>query len=169
MLQGACIDADILLAGETLFLFPAVPDYVYASRFPRKSVYTGCYEKKHFRIAEANKTPEWQTEPPKPTDSIECQVIYYAKLIWCWEHSKKMIDQTYFVIARGSGSHVDVYENKELKGMMGCFPIHWFENFNLVEQETEMEKTEIASDQVVEEDIFDEPEQPRFFEQMKLF
>ncbi|OES45253.1 hypothetical protein [Domibacillus iocasae] len=169
MLQGACVDPEIFPASETFFLFPAGTDYVYASRFPQKSAHIGCYEKKNFHIKEVNETPEWQPEPPKRADAIECQVIYSAKLIWCWEHSKKMIDQTYFVIARGSGSHVDVYANVDLTNMRGCFPIHWFENFGLVDQETEIEKIETVSDQVVKEDIFDVPEEPALFEQMKLF
>lgn len=144
MLQGKCLYPDILPTYETFYLFPDGNDLVYASRFPRKGAHTGCYEKKHFDIKEINETSERKPEPPKRTDSIECQAIYSAKLIWCWEHSKEMVGKTYFVIARGSGTHVDVYETEDLKGMLACYPIHWFENF-------------------------DSPEEPVFFEQMKLF
>ncbi|MET1031463.1 hypothetical protein [Domibacillus tundrae] len=49
MLQGTCLDADILPTYETFYLFPAGTDYVYASRFPRKGAHTGYFEKKHFQ------------------------------------------------------------------------------------------------------------------------
>jgi hypothetical protein len=80
-----------------------------------------------------------------------------------------MIGQTYSVIARGSGTHVDVYENNKLKGLLGCFPVDWFEYFEAVDQPEAIEIIETASDQVVEEDIFEVPEEPALFEQMKLF
>ncbi|WP_046180370.1 hypothetical protein [Domibacillus tundrae] len=170
MLQGICSDPEILPTGETFFLFPAGTDYVYASRFPRKGAHTGCFEKKHFhKIKEVNETPEWQPEPPKRTVEIERNKIYSAKLISCGEHSKKLIDKTYFVIARGAGLHVDMYPSAELKGMLACYPVHWFGNFDLVDQETEIESVEIVPDSVMEEDIFDQPIEPEFFEQMKLF
>ncbi|MET1031601.1 hypothetical protein [Domibacillus tundrae] len=80
-----------------------------------------------------------------------------------------MIGKTYFVIARGAGLHVDMYPSAELKGMLACYPVHWFESFEAVDQPEEIESVETASDQVVEEAIFDPSEEPAFFEQMKLF
>ncbi|MET1031464.1 hypothetical protein [Domibacillus tundrae] len=112
---------------------------------------------------------EWAPERLKRTDSIECQVIYSAKLIWCWEHSKKMIGKTYFVIARGSGTHVDMYKKEDLKGILACYPVHWFESFEAVAQPKEIESMETAADPVIEEVIFDQPEELQFFEQMKIF
>lgn len=116
-----------------------------------------------------NETAEWPPEPPKKKKPIEQNVLFSAKLIWCWKCIGKQVGKTYFVIARGQGLHVDVYSNAELTNMLGCYPVHWFENFEHVGDPPVIEILEVASDQVVEENIFDQPEEPQFFEQMKLF
>ncbi|OES45832.1 hypothetical protein [Domibacillus iocasae] len=64
---------------------------------------------------------------------------------------------------------VDVYETDDLKRVLACYPVHWFEHFDLIELETKIENIETVSDQVIEEDIFDKQEEPAFFEQMKPF
>ncbi|MET1031598.1 hypothetical protein [Domibacillus tundrae] len=108
MLQGICLDSEILPVEETFFLFPVGDDLVYASGFPRKSAHTGCFQKDRFQIIEMIEPVEWPPEPTKRAVEVELNAIYTTKLIWCWKSSKKMIGQTYFVIARGSRSHVDV-------------------------------------------------------------
>ncbi|MGG3451875.1 hypothetical protein ABER98_18790 [Domibacillus aminovorans] len=62
MLQGTCINNDILLAGEAFYLFPANDDYVYVSRFLRKSAHSDCFEKKYFQIKEEIKPISWPPE-----------------------------------------------------------------------------------------------------------
>ncbi|MGG3452072.1 hypothetical protein ABER98_19865 [Domibacillus aminovorans] len=111
MLQGACIDPDILATGETIYLFPAGTDYVYTSRFPCKSTHTGCFPIDRFQAITETETSEWPPEPPKRAVEIELNEVYVAKLVWCWEASKDRCDKEYDVIARGSGSHVDYYPN----------------------------------------------------------
>ena len=169
MLQGKCLDPDILPTYETFYLFPVGNNHFYASKFPRKSAHTGCFQKKHFHIKEVNEEAEWPPEPTKRAVEVELNVIYTAKLIWCWKSSKKMLGKIYFVIARGSGSHVDVYVTEDLKGMLASYPVHWFENFDLVDRGPEIEKTETASDQAMEEEKFDDPQAPQVFEQLSLF
>ncbi|WP_018392465.1 hypothetical protein [Bacillus sp. 37MA] len=169
MLQGTCIDSDILPAGETFYLFPAGTDYVYASRFPRKSAHTGCFPIDRFKVKEEVETTEWPQEPPKRVVEIELNEVYVAKLVWCWEASKDRRDKEYYVIARGYGSHVDYYPNPELEGLLGSLPVHWFENFRHVESLQAIQSGEIATEQIPEVAIFDREESSQFIEQLSLF
>ncbi|OAH53103.1 hypothetical protein AWH48_12155 [Domibacillus aminovorans] len=169
MLQGTCIDSDVLGAGETFYLFPAGTDYVYASRFPRKSAHTGCFPIDRFKVKEEVKTSEWPPEPPKRAVGIELNEVYVAKLVWCWEASKDRCDREYYVIARGSGSHVDYYPNPELEGLLGSLPVHWFENFRLAENLHAIESGETATELIPEVAIFHEEESLQFIEQLSLF
>ncbi len=167
MLQGTCINNDILLAGEAFYLFPANDDYVYVSRFPRKSAHSDCFEKKYFQIKEEIKPISWPSEPPKRAVEIELNEVYAAKLIWCWEASKDRMDKEYYVIVRGSGSHVDYYPNPELEELFGSLPVHWFEKFIRNEAVTFMASEESVSEQAPEAVKFDE-ESSRFIEQLSL-
>jgi hypothetical protein len=169
MLQGTCLDSDILTAGETFFLFPAGTDYVYASRFPRKNAHTGCFPIDRFKVKEEVETSGWPPEPPKRVVEIELNEVYVAKLMWCWEASKDRRDKEYYVMARGSGSHVDYYSNPELKGMLGSLPVHWFENFERVEEGSVLKLTETLTEQAPEVAKFDEEKSSRFIEQLSLF
>lgn len=169
MLQGACIDSDILAVGEIFYLFPVGTDYVYASRFPRKSTHTGCFPIDRFKIKEETKTSEWLLEPPKRAVEIELNEVYVAKLIWCWEASKDRRDKEYYVIARGSGSHVDYYSNPQLEGILGSLPVHWFENFRHVENLQVIESEETASEQAPQVVKFDVEESSLFIKQLSLF
>ncbi|MGG3449914.1 hypothetical protein [Domibacillus aminovorans] len=165
MLQGTCIDPDILATEETLYLFPAGTDYMYASRFPRKSAHTGCF----LKVKEEIKASEWPPEPPKRAVEIQLNEVYTAKLIWCWEASKDRCDKEYYVIARGSGSHVDYYPNPELKGLLGSLPVHWFENFRLAGNLLAIESGKIVTKQIPEVAIFYKEESSQFIEQLSLF
>jgi hypothetical protein len=169
MLQGTCLDSDILTAGETFFLFPAGTDYVYASRFPRKNAHIGCFSIDRFRAIEEAETSEWPQEPPKRAVKIELNEVYVAKLMWCREASKDRCDKEYYVIACGSGSHVDYYSNQELKGILGNLPVHWFEDFESVEEGTVMEMAETSTEQALEVAKFDGEESSQFIEQLSLF
>ncbi|OES46150.1 hypothetical protein [Domibacillus iocasae] len=71
MLQGVCLDSEILPVGATFFLFQLVPIMC---------IYPDSHEKVHtkavikrsiFGLAEVNETPEWQPEPPKRSGEIE--------------------------------------------------------------------------------------------------
>ncbi len=83
--------------------------------------------------------------------------------------SKDPCDKEYYVIARGSGSHVDYYSNPELEGLLGSLPMHWFESFRYVESLQAIESGEIATEQMPEVAIFDEEESSQFIEQLSLF
>jgi hypothetical protein len=100
---------------------------------------------------------------------IELNEVYVAKLMWCWEASKDRCDKEYYVITRGSGSHVDYYSNLELKGMLGSLPVHWFENFERVEEGPVIESAETPTEQALEAAKFDEGESSQFIEQLSLF
>ncbi|OAH59197.1 hypothetical protein AWH48_15740 [Domibacillus aminovorans] len=171
MLQGTCINNDILPAGEAFYLFPANDDYVYVSRFPRKSAHSDCFEKKYFQIKEEIKPISWPPEPPEPPKrAVEMGLneVYAAKLIWCWEASKDRMDKEYYVIVRGSGIHVDYYPNPELEELLGSLPVHCFEKFRRNEAVTFMASEESVSEQAPEAVKFDE-ESSQFIEQLSLF
>lgn len=169
MLQGQSLDADILPNYERLSLFLVGKDHIYASRFPRKDAHTGCFQKSHFQIEEVTETVEWQPEPPEGMVDIERNKIYKAKLIWCWKNSEKMPGKTYFVITRASRSQFDVYKKEDLKGILACCPVRWFESFQAVDHQKEIENVETVPNSVIEENNFEQPEEPQFFEQIKLF
>jgi hypothetical protein len=165
MLQGTYINNDILPAGETFYLFPANAGYVYASRFPQKSAHTGCFPIDRFKT----ETSEWTQEPPKRSVEIELNEVYGAKLIWCQESLKDRCNKEYYFIARGSGSHVDYYSNPELKEILGNLLVHWFENFECVEEYPVIESAETPTEQALEVAKFDEAESLQFIEQLSLF
>lgn len=173
MLQGTCIDPDILPAGETFFLFPAGGNSFYASEFPRKGAHTGCFRKDLFEIMpEVKKEPEreeWPPYPPVKETGIELRQVYRARLMYHWEMCKDKIGKTFYVVARNGLSHVYYYSDPELKVLNGCLKAHWFENFELVDLEPVIEQAEMLSDQQEEAVIFDSPEKEMAFEQMTLF
>jgi hypothetical protein len=169
MLQGTCIDNDILPAGETFYLFPAGTDYVYASRFPRKNAHTGCFSIDRFRSIKEAEAAEWLPEPPKRAVEIELNKVYVAKLIWCQEALKDRCNKEYYIIARGSGRHVDYYSNPELKRMLGSLPVHWFENFRIAENSLVIESAETPTEQAPEVAKFNGEESLQFIEQLSLF
>ncbi|MGG3450217.1 hypothetical protein [Domibacillus aminovorans] len=82
--------------------------------------------------------------------------------------SKDPCDKEYYVIARGSGSHIDYYPNPELKGLLGSLPVHWFENFRFAENSLVIESEEITIEQIPGVAIFDREESPQFIEQLSL-
>lgn len=132
MLRGYCLDVEILPTNILFYLFPHGKHNFYASRFPKKGSHTGSVRRSMFSIVEETEGTEWPLEPPKKTKPIELNVVFSAKLIWCYDnYQTSFIGKTCFVIARGKGLHVDVYADAELKCMLGCYPIHWFESFNV--------------------------------------
>ncbi len=134
----------------------------------RKSTHTGCFPIDRFQVITETETSEWPPEPPKRAVEIELNEVYVAKLVWCWEASKDRCDKEYYVIARGSGSHVDYYPNPELKGLFGSLPVHWFENFRHAENSLVIESAETLMEQILELALFDE-ESSQFIEQLSLF
>lgn len=44
--------------------------------------------------------------------------------------------------------------------MLGCYPIHWFESYKVVDHLLKIESVETVTDQVIEEDILDQAEEP---------
>jgi hypothetical protein len=169
MLQGTCINNDILPAGETFYLFPANAGYVYASRFPRKGAHTGCFSIDRFRVIQEDEASEWPPEPPKRAVDIERETVYKAKLIWCWKAVQDRCMKEYYVIARRSETFVYYYNDHELTGLLGCLPVHWFENFQHIEAASIIECEETMMEQESELEKFEEEPKTRFIEQLSLF
>ena len=157
MLQGTCIDPDISSEfPETVYLFSNGPLNYYVSRFPNKNAHMGCFQKEKFKLID-----DWPLEPPAIVPKLKHKQVYKANLIWTtkgyknagaeWKHC--------YVIAEDYQKNFTFFEDEKLAKLGGCFPAHWFTDYQLVELSSLEESFQM---EVVEEE-------PANFEQMVLF
>ena len=70
-------------------------------------------------------------EPPIRDLHLIPAKLYRATLIWVSKGYRSSVPlQPYYV--RIGRTHGHFYKDKELKRCRGCFPLHWFDNFELV-------------------------------------
>lgn len=158
MLQGKCVDPELASSfPETVYLFPNGPLNYYVSRFPNKDAHMGCFQADKFQIAE-----EWPPEPnAADIPSLESGKMYSAQFVWKPEKQftyHKLKDR-YFILPKANQKSATFYKDRERKQLGGCFPLHWFTDFQLVEEE---ELEEVFEMEPVEEELAS-------FEQMSLF
>ncbi|MFJ7552525.1 hypothetical protein ACIQXZ_01235 [Bacillus thuringiensis] len=139
-MKGMCIDVDhsaLLGINEEYFLFPAKPNHYYVSKFDRKESHFGCYPTERFKVVESEVlTPEPQINMPNLDESK----FYKAQLIWRTKGYKDKPLKDYIINPKGT--HCFFWHDPERKKLCGCFPMHWFANFEeLAEELEEVEET----------------------------
>jgi hypothetical protein len=166
LLQGICVDTGIttvLEKGKKYFLFSNGPDHYYVSKLPKASAHQGCFHKSLFKLVQKD---EWPPEPPANSiPALDSSKIYAAKLIWRKRGYQQVKLGTYYL--QPARTHVYVYRDKQLKKCVGCFPLHWFEDFREVNAD-EDETNEVVLETEVPK-CETEEEIPENFEQMCIF
>ncbi|MCT6909208.1 MULTISPECIES: hypothetical protein [Bacillus] len=138
-MKGVCIDVDhsaLLGINEEYFLFPAKPNHYYVSKFNRKEAHFGCYPAERFQVVEKE---NWTSEPQVNTPNLDKGLLYRAQLIWRTKGYKNKQLKDYII--RPKGNHCFFWHDRELKKLCGCFPIHWFANFEELSEAEEVKRT----------------------------
>ncbi|MFL0364640.1 hypothetical protein ACH0BF_16675 [Pseudobacillus sp. 179-B 2D1 NHS] len=158
MLKGKCIDPELASEfPEVVYLFPNGPLNFYVSRFPNKYAHMGCFQADKFQPVEV-----W---PPEPDASnlppLEPGKMYSAQFIWKPEKQYTLLTfkERYFIIPEANQKNAIFYKDPYKKQLGGCFPLHWFDNFQLIEEK--------ASEESFETELIDEEKTQ--FEQISLF
>ncbi|MBT2661923.1 hypothetical protein [Bacillus sp. ISL-45] len=166
MLQGVCVETGqttTLVEGMQYYLFPKGQKHYLVSKFPNENAHMGCYGSEYFQLVEKEIWPE---EPTVKDISLDPERMYKARLIWRREGYKDAELKEYFL--RPKMSHAYFYLDEQLERFCGCFPLHWFSDFEEIEvepinEEIELEFTE--SDHFSTECVLKEV----VFEQLSLF
>ncbi len=166
MLQGVCVETGqttTLVEGKQYYLFPKGMKHYLVSKFPSENAHMGCFRSGYFQVIEKELWPE---EPMVKDISLDSERLYKARLIWRREGYKGAELKEYFL--RPKKTHAYFYHNERLEHFCGCFPLHWFSDFEELEvepitQEIELEFTE--SDQLLAQNI----QKELVFEQLTLF
>lgn len=138
-MKGVCIDVDhsaLLGINEEYFLFPAKPNHYYVSKFNRKEAHFGCYPAERFQVVEKE---NWTPEPQVNTPKLDKGLLYRAQLIWRTKGYKNKPLKDYII--KPKGNHCFFWHNRERKKLCGCFPIHWFANFEELSEAEEVKGT----------------------------
>ncbi|MGH0939937.1 hypothetical protein ACQVTS_01045 [Bacillus mycoides] len=139
-MKGICIDVDhsaLLGINEEYFLFPEKPDHYFVSKFNRKESHFGCYPAERFQVVEK---AVWTPEPQVNKPNLDKGVLYRAQLIWRKKGYKNKPLKDYII--KPKGNHCFFWHDRERKKLCGCFPIHWFANFEeLAAEQEEIKET----------------------------
>lgn len=159
MLKGVYLKIDDaetgLVPGKVYYLFPNGPNYYYASKFPTEGSHMGIFQAGRFRVIEEE---EWPPEPALVIPELDKGKVYKARLIWRTEGYKSTRLKDYYI--KQNQTHCYFYSDPELKKCGGCFPLHWFSDFEEVNDRKECKS--------VIEKIESEPKIEKF-EQLSLF
>ncbi|EMY5507731.1 hypothetical protein V8T57_004248 [Bacillus wiedmannii] len=134
-MKGICIDVDhsaLLGINEEYFLFPAKPYHYFVSKFDRKESHFGCYPAERFQMVEKE---VWTPEPPVNTPDLDRGLLYRAQLIWRTKGYKNKPLKDYII--KPKGNRCFFWHDRERTKLCGCFPIHWFANFEELAAEPE--------------------------------
>lgn len=149
-MRGICINnggSVVLQEGASYSLFSNGPDRFYVSNFDNENAHFGCFKAELFKpIAESDQTvitkdeEPWPTEPPVKVPQLDENKIYQARLIWRKPGYKGKDLKEYYL--RPSKTHAYFYHDKQLKSCGGCFPLHWFVDFEevLIEEQVQLEE-----------------------------
>jgi hypothetical protein len=127
MLQGVCVDpgpSAVLEKGTSYYLFPNGSMHYYVSKFPNRNAHKGCFQAQYFQIIEKELWPE---EPLQKMSNLDPEKLYKATLIWRKQgyQSTKLTD--YYI--KPKKTHGYFYHDSNLNNFGGCFPLHWFSDF----------------------------------------
>lgn len=132
-MRGRYIGRDPLVSlkvEEDYYLFPNGPDYYYVSRFPNERAHTGCYERHLFKTF--IETEGVEKEPEQKAIKLDKEKMYSARLIWRREGYSSTELKTYYI--KPLNTHCYFYEDAKLTKFIGCFPMHWFDEFSEVDE-----------------------------------
>lgn len=166
MLQGICVDSGLtttLAQGKAYYLFPRGTEHYLVSKFPNGNAHMGCYHAEHFKLVEKELWPE---EPEIKAVNLNQNNLYRARLIWREKFYQEKPLKNYYL--KPGKTHAFFYHDAQLEKFCGCFPLHWFSDFEEVEvvsdtEEIELEFTE--SDHVLLESV----QKRHVCEQLSLF
>ncbi|MCY8420268.1 hypothetical protein [Bacillus inaquosorum] len=141
--KGKCLSSDItpLDKGREYFLFPLGDSHYYVSKFDSVNAHCGAYEKKHFQVIDEG----LGEEPPAGNyEYLDSSKIYSAELIWM-KPAYALLKPlgTYYVRPKAPRmTHCYYFYDRELTKYGGIYPLHWFINFQEVDETTigEIEK-----------------------------
>jgi hypothetical protein len=166
LLQGTCIDAestDVLINGKQYFLFPNGSTHFYVSNFPREGAHKGCFKASLFLI---NSMDPWPPEPPVKHIELDKEKVYKAQLIWRREGYKSTELKEYYI--RPGKTHGYLYKDPDFQKLKGCFPLHWFDRFEVISVietvESDIESVESVHENEISESIIQNYEQLSLFE-----
>ncbi|MED1047272.1 hypothetical protein P4T54_22870 [Bacillus mycoides] len=145
-MKGICIEVDhsaLLGINEEYFLFPAKPNHYFVSKFNRKESHFGCYPAERFQVVEKE---VWTPEPQVNKPNLDKGLLYRAQLIWRTKGYKNKPLKDYII--KPKGNHCLFWHDRERKKLCGCFPIHWFVNFEELAAEQEEIKETIEQERV---------------------
>jgi hypothetical protein len=166
LLQGICVDASLTMVlekGRKYFLFPIGSEHYYVSKFPRETSHCGCFHKSLFQIVQED---EWPPEPPVDSiPALDSSKIYAAKLVWRKRGYEQVKLGTYYL--QPAGTYAYVYRDKQLEKCVGCFPLHWFAEFQEVDEEENETNEVVFETEVLEYEAKEET--PENYEQMCIF
>ncbi|MBG9830802.1 hypothetical protein [Bacillus wiedmannii] len=146
-MKGVCIDldhSDLLKQGVEYFLFPAPPNHYYVSKFNRKGAHFGCYPAERFQVTEKE---VWTPEPPMSAPQLDGNLFYRARLIWRTKGYKNKPLKDYIIQPRGKYCYF--WHDRIREKFCGCFPIHWFTNFEVISENQEEPKKEMKEELIV--------------------
>jgi len=163
MLTGICVDASMstnLMVGKKYYLFEHGAHAFYVSRFPKEMTHFGAYSKSRFDdIQGATVEADVRNVEPPLIAPLENNKLYIATLDYAGTYNTKK--QRYYIKPRKSKTHCNFYQDPEFQRFVGCFPIHWFIEYQeFIPSEAFVEK-EVA--------IMAEPEVITGFEQISIF
>ncbi|NUK30966.1 hypothetical protein HT574_12990 [Parageobacillus sp. VR-IP] len=153
----------VLEQGKKYFLFSNGPDHYYVSKLPKTSAHQGCFHKSLFQIVQED---EWPPEPAVDNVPVlDSSKIYAAKLIWRKRgYQQVKLGMYYLQLAR---THAYVFRDRQLEKCIGCFPLHWFEDFREVNAEENETNEAVFKTETLESETKEEI--PENFEQMSIF
>ena len=155
MLTGICIDpgqSAVLEKGTRYYLFANGPKHFYVSKFPNQGAHNGCFQAKYFQVSEKE---DWPMEPDSVEVALDPEKIYKANLTWRKPGYQFVELKEYYI--RPNGTHGFFYHDRDLKKCGGCFPLHWFENFEEVKPEIDLQGAEDSDTEnrsMTKEEIF---------------
>jgi hypothetical protein len=169
MLHSVCVDPGqtvVLEKGKSYFLFPNGTMCYYVSNFPNPKAHKGCFQSKYFQIIEK---VEWPHEPEVLSLSLDPEQLYKAKLVWRKPGYIATELKEYYV--KPQTTHGHFYQDINLKGYGGCFPLHWFTDFEKVEIDENVTETLDFVIDIEENVTFFEESEPKIanYVQMSLF
>jgi hypothetical protein len=137
-MQGRCIDPGATLTLElnkVYYLFPNGPHAYYVSRFNRQGAHFGCYQAAHFELIQEQQE-DWPPEPAAAPINLDPGKLYLARLIWRRPGYKQTKLQHYYI--KPGKTHAYFYRQYYagiLEEFGGCFPQHWFTDFQEIQEE----------------------------------
>lgn len=137
-MKGKCIDAadsTMLKIGHEYFLFPAGSNHYYVSQFNNKNAHFGCYKASKFALIEKD---VWSPEPPIQSFNLDQDTFYRAQLIWRTKGHKNTPLKDYVI--QPKKTHCFFWHDRKREQFCGCFPLHWFTNFESITNQPEKEQ-----------------------------